>query len=255
MTIIYFFTAIIATTLGSLAGLGGGVIIKPVLDTLNHFDLSSVSILSSCTVFAMALISTFKQMKNGFQVQKQMIILSIGSILGGILGKHFFDLFLKLFTDEQIGKGIQALILSVLLIITLLKNKLPKYKISNFYFIFFLGLFLGGTASFLGIGGGPVNVAILVIFMSLPTKIAAINSVFIILLSQFSKLSLLILESKLQAVDMKILLFMVIGGILGGILGAKLNKILSEEMIEKIFSISVFGIIALNVFNAIKAFA
>lgn len=158
MFFIYFITAICATTLGSLAGLGGGVIIKPILDALGDYNLSTVGVLSSITVFSMAFIATIKQFKSGFKINLSIVTLAIGSILGGGIGKKAFDIFLTLFDNESYGKGIQAIILTILLVLVLQKNSLPKYKIINISVVFLVGLLLGGIASFLGIGGGPINV-------------------------------------------------------------------------------------------------
>ncbi|WP_062320313.1 hypothetical protein [Halolactibacillus sp. JCM 19043] len=65
MAVLYFLVALVATLLGSLAGLGGGVIIKPILDLLGDFDLATISILSSVTVLSMAVVSMFKFKNSG----------------------------------------------------------------------------------------------------------------------------------------------------------------------------------------------
>ena len=62
MEIIYFLVAILATTIGATAGLGGGVVIKPVLDSINTFTLPTVNLLSSATIFIMAVVSIIKQL-------------------------------------------------------------------------------------------------------------------------------------------------------------------------------------------------
>ena len=253
MFFIYFMTAICATTLGSLAGLGGGVIIKPVLDTLNNYDLPTVGVLSSVTVFSMALVATTKQFKNGFKIDLNTVILAIGSIVGGGIGQIFFDVFLTIFKNENVGKAIQAFILILLLVLVLFKNHLPKYRIKNVLIVFLVGIFLGAIASFLGIGGGPINVAILIMLFSFPTKNAATSSVFIILLSQFSKIFFISIDGGFSSYNLTMLPFMVTGGVLGGIFGAKLNHTLSNEYIDKIFNISIICIIFLNIFNIYEA--
>ncbi|MBC2850611.1 sulfite exporter TauE/SafE family protein [Cetobacterium sp. 8H] len=250
----YFLIATFATILGSLAGLGGGVIIKPILDTLGHYDLSTVGVLSSITVFSMALVSTFKQIKSGFKIEINMVLLSLGSILGGGIGETIFDFFLTLFVDQSTAKGIQALIIALLLLVVLFKNKLPKYHIQNNLIIFMVGIVLGAIAAFLGIGGGPINVAVLIMFFSFSTKNAAISSIFIILLSQLSKILLIMLTTGFSSYNLNMLPFMVIGGISGGFIGASLNKKLKNKQIEKIFNISVISIILLNIYNVYISF-
>lgn len=61
--LIYFIIGLIATLIGSLAGLGGGIIIKPMLDLLGHFDVATITILSAATVFAMSIVSLTNYIK------------------------------------------------------------------------------------------------------------------------------------------------------------------------------------------------
>ena len=73
--ILYFCIGLFATTFGSLVGLGGGVVIKSILDAIGTYDLTTIGILSSFTVFSMAVVSTGRQIKKGFKVEKNMLIL------------------------------------------------------------------------------------------------------------------------------------------------------------------------------------
>ncbi len=248
--LIYFLVAFGATTFGALAGLGGGVIIKPLLDTLGHYDLSTIGLLSSITVFSMAIVSIYKQSKNGFKANKNLILLALGSILGGGIGKSIFAFTLNFFPREDTLSGIQAILLGILLIIVFFKKHLPHFHVKNPILITFIGLILGTIASFLGIGGGPINVAVLVMFMALDIKDAAVNSIFIILLSQFSKLSLVLIGEGFAAYNLKMLYVMIPGGILGGLLGSKLNKVVNSETLHTVFNLAVLLIIFINFYNA-----
>ena len=62
--IIYFIITLFATTICSLTGMGGGVIIKPIMDVIGNFDVHSIGIIASITVFSMAFVSIFKQINN-----------------------------------------------------------------------------------------------------------------------------------------------------------------------------------------------
>ncbi len=42
MVLIYFLVALLSTICGSMAGLGGGVIIKPVLDFLGDYNIETI---------------------------------------------------------------------------------------------------------------------------------------------------------------------------------------------------------------------
>ena len=72
--ILYFLIAIGATTVGSLTGMGGGVIIKPLMDVLHHFDVETIGVLSSITVFSMSIVSIGKQILAKTQIPFQIAI-------------------------------------------------------------------------------------------------------------------------------------------------------------------------------------
>ena len=63
MRFLYIIIAFVATLVGSLTGLGGGVIIKPVMDMVSDFPVETIGIISSITVFSMSLVSVYKHWK------------------------------------------------------------------------------------------------------------------------------------------------------------------------------------------------
>jgi uncharacterized membrane protein YfcA len=251
--LIYFIIALVATILGTMTGLGAGVIIKPLLDTFAHFDLATTGLLSSFAVFFMAIVSTIKQLKVGFKFEKRLYVISVGAINGGVLGNLLFNRFLVI-VPENSAKGVQAFILAILLIMVVFRSKLPHFHIKNLVATFFIGITLGSIAAFLGIGGGPFNVSILIMFFAMDIKKAAVNSVFIILLSQFSKLASILISSGFSQYNLEMLWFMVPASIIGGFIGTKLNHQLSSELIHKIFLVLVILMITLNIYNGIICF-
>ena len=91
---IYSVVIFLSTLLGAFVGLGGGVIIKPMLDALHMHTLSEISFFSSCAVFAMSVTSTAKYLKKGVSFEKRILLpLSAGAVrgltarrLGGVFG-------------------------------------------------------------------------------------------------------------------------------------------------------------------------
>ena len=53
--ILYLIVALLATLLGSAAGMGGGVIIKPMMDLLGDYNVIEISVFASITVLCMAV--------------------------------------------------------------------------------------------------------------------------------------------------------------------------------------------------------
>lgn len=251
MGIVYFLIAIIATTIGAGAGIGGGVIIKPALDALGGYNIEVIGNLSSITILSMAIVSTVKCFFKGIKFDKRLIALTIGAIVGGFLGKELFY-FIKSLLDESLIATIQAAMMIALLFIALFKNKLPKFHINNVFAVIFIGLVLGTLSAFLGIGGGPINVAVLCMFFAMDIKKAATGSIFIILCSQFTKLATITLTTGFGAFDYSMLFFMIPGGILGGFIGSWVNTKFEKKHIEKLFVVVVVSMILLNVYNIIS---
>lgn len=61
---IIFLLCLGASVLGSICGIGGGVILKPALDLLGVMSVSTISFLSGLTVMAMSAISAVRQRKS-----------------------------------------------------------------------------------------------------------------------------------------------------------------------------------------------
>ena len=59
---LYFILSLVTSTLGSLIGIGGGVILRPSLKLLGE-SAKSAAALSTFTVFIMAVISVYKYNK------------------------------------------------------------------------------------------------------------------------------------------------------------------------------------------------
>lgn len=258
MILSYFFIALVATILGSAAGLGGGVIIKPILDFLGDFNVVVIGIMSTFTVFSMAIISVIRQIKYKAKIEfKKTSLIGIGAIIGGVLGDKIMSLVLSI-SNETIVKLSQSLTLTILLIFIYIymnnKERYKSYNVNNFIGCISIGLLLGTLSSFLSIGGGPINVCILTIFFSMDTKEATVNSIITILFSQGSKIVNILKAGTIASVNFKILIFMIIGGIVGGLVGSKLNKQLKSEYILKIFNFVLLGLILLNSYNVISIF-
>lgn len=257
ITIIYAIIILCATLLGAFVGLGGGVIIKPLLDLIGKDSIAVVNFISSVAVFSMSISSTIKHIKAKTKIDFKLIIaLSAGAVIGGYLGSALFNYLLGILDNEML-KGLQGIILGTLLLASVIyvniKNA-KSFKVKNPVGIAFVGLGLGFLSSFLGVGGGPINVAFLVLFFSMTIKESAVYSVGVIFFSQLSKLSSMAISSSIPAVSPITLIVAVACAVLGGIIGARLNKKGNEKVIRVIFTIVVATLSAVNFYNAIINF-
>lgn len=253
MALVYFFVALLATLLGAMTGLGGGVIIKPALDALGPYGADTVSVLSAATVFSMSVVSLLRQIRMGFRVERHMCLIAAGSVLGGWLGKLAFGLAAGA-VQSDVLMIVQSAMLGGVLCLVLCRDRLrPLRPLQNPALFLAAGAGLGMLAVFLGIGGGPINVAALCLLLGLSSRDAAVVSVLIIFFSQGSKLVLTGLDPGFGAYELSMLRFMIPAAVLGGFLGAGLNRRLSAGAVERVFRIAMWGVIALTAYNLVCA--
>ena len=103
-----------------------------------------------------------------------------------------------------------------------------------------------------GIGGGPLNIAVLYFFLSMSAKDAAISFIFIILFSQVTSLSSTVITGSIPEFAHMHLVLMCIGGIGGALLGSRLSKEMDDNKIEKFFMIVLFILSFINIINIVE---
>ena len=260
MDILFFIVAFLSSIVGAICGIGGGVVIKPVLDMLQMGAPATINFLSGCTVLSMSLYSVSKSLRAGDSKVEMSTgtPLAIGAALGGVVGKEMFSAVKNFFNGSPMVGGVQAIALGIITLGTLLytvnKAKIRTHKTSNKAVCVVIGLLLGIMSSFLGIGGGPINLVVLGFCFSMDTKTAAANSLYIILFSQMASL-IATLISGLPEFRSLALILMVAGGIGGGIVGRSLNKKMDNRAVDKLFIGLMVLIVGICVYNAVRAFA
>lgn len=255
---LFFLVCFGASIIGAICGIGGGVVIKPVLDSFGILDVSAISFLSGCTVLSMTTYSVLKRKLSGNShvTMKTGFPLAIGAALGGLLGKWLFTYVKSLSSEPNRVGAVQAFCLLIVtigtLIYTILKGKIKTHRIESALVCVMIGIALGVMSSFLGIGGGPINLVVLFYFFSMSTKLAAENSLYIIFFSQIASLLSSIVKGNVPEFSIGILLLMVVGGILGGICGGVINKNIEEKTVDKLFVALMVVMIIINIYDIFK---
>ncbi len=255
--VIYFLLALFATTVGSLTGMGGGVIIKPLMDVLGDYDVQTIGIVSSITVFSMALVSVAKQIKAKTEIPfKTAIPLGVGSVMGGFFGEKLLKFIVDFLGANSVVTVVQNCMLAILILCVFLymrnKNKINGKHFDGIFISLAVGIFLGLCSSFLGIGGGPINVALIIFLFSVNTKTATVCSLITILFAQISKITTVALTTGFSEFDLSVAPVMVAGAILGGFIGAGFNKKCKEETVEKAFNGVQLLVLGITIFNIIR---
>lgn len=261
MYLLFVLVSFGASIVGAICGIGGGVIIKPTLDAFGVLSVATISFLSGCTVLSMSCYSVIKSKMAGDSSvdMKTGTPLAIGAAVGGIVGKMMFQYLSNMFADKDMVGAVQAGCLMIItlgtLIYTINKSKIKTHNLTNVAVCLIIGLVLGILSSFLGIGGGPINLVVLFYFFSMDTKTAAANSLYIILFSQITSLANTLLTHTVPEFDIVLLVLMVVAGIGGGMAGRSINKKIDSDTVDKLFIGLMIVLILINIYNIYRFMA
>ena len=258
MAAVFFLVCFFASVVGAICGMGGGVIIKPVLDFFRLGEVATINFLSACTVFSMSLYSVCHNVLSGRDGidARTGTPLALGAIVGGMCGGGLFAWVVRLMGGQDRAGAVQAGCLFLLTLFTFLytiwKDKIHTHKVTALPAVLAIGLGLGLSSSFLGIGGGPINLVVLFYFFSMDIKTAATNSLYVILLSQFANLAGTFATGAAPPFRTEALVSAVVGGVCGGIVGRGLHRHIDQRATQRLFLCAmalIMGICVYNVFN------
>ena len=224
----------VAGILGSMIGLGGGIIVVPVL-TFFGFSPTLAASNSLFAAFSNAVGSTIsysRQKRIDYSIGLKLGLLSIpGTVLGAYL-------------SSDVAPGIFKILFGLVLVssaVYIFLRKKIETKEKNLtkqmiVFVISASFFAGIISSFFGIGGGTVFVPLMVVGIGMTMKKAAPTSQFILL---FASLSGIITHSILGHPDFLQAGLLAAGAFFGGILGARLSLDIKERSLQILVSVII----------------
>ncbi len=239
-----FFISLFAGIIGSMVGIGGGVVIAPFLSYFNYLP-SQISSTSLISVLSTSLSSSFIYYGKKLISNRIGLILSISSIPGtyfGVMISKLFSLseFKIYFAFILIGTSLYLVFKTRLKINQLLNStsntNTNKSNLSHlkYFFLVVSSFFAGVLSSSFGIGGGIIFVPSLIILLGFNMNKAAATSQFALLFTSFSGLIIYIYYGY---PDYSMGFILSIGSLLGGLIGSKISPKISSNILQKIFSI------------------
>lgn len=231
-----------AGILGSMIGLGGGIIVVPVL-TFFGFPPTLAASNSLFAAFSNAVASTVsysRQKRIDYSLGLKLGLLCIpGTVLGAYVSSDVTPAIFKILF------GI-VLVSAAFYIFLRKKIETKEKNLTKFTIIFVIAasFFAGIISSFFGIGGGIIFVPLMVVGIGMTMKKAAPTSQFILL---FASLSGIITHSILGHPDFIQAGLLAAGAFVGGIIGARLSLDVKERSLQILVS-------AIIIIAAIKLF-
>ncbi len=231
-----------AGIVGSIIGLGGGIIVVPTLTFLGIPPaLASSSSLFAAFSNAVASTTSYaKQRRIDYKTGFRLGLMSLpGTVLGALLTAEVTPSIFKILF------GI-VLVVSCLYLFMKLSIRQKETSVSKIVIILSaaISFFAGILSSLFGIGGGIIFVPLMIIGLGLMVKNATATSQLILL---FSSASGLATHSLLGHADYNYALFLSVGAFFGGLVGARLSIEIKENSIRIMIS-------AAMVATAIKMF-
>lgn len=271
MAAAYALIIALATLVGAVCGMGGGVIIKPLLDAVSGLSSFQIGVVSGVCVLAMSVSSLIRHLFARTEFRPGLTLcLALGSAAGGVFGDLLYDLACGAVegiwgeSGDLIVQIVQNALLALLIALVLaymlaLRPRGVCLHMKSPLFSVCLGAALGLLSSFLGIGGGPVNVCAFCLFYGMDAREAAPASLITILFSQLSKFAAMFLSGSFygQAVFGSALspwLLAVLAAVAAacGIAGAALNRRLSGRAVNAVYCAALAAVLLLCVYNIVS---
>jgi uncharacterized membrane protein YfcA len=269
-TIIILAGAYFAGLLGSLTGLGGGVVIIPLLTLLLGVDIHYAIGASLVSVIATSSGSAAAYVKEGITNIRLGMFLEIATTIGALAGAMLaiyiptqyiavlFGLILIFSALMSLRKKAEQVVLQPSYLAEKLKLKgsypdgkgnMVNYGVTRVGGGFFMMLFAGIISGLLGIGSGALKVIAMDTIMKIPFKVSTTTSNFMIGVTAAASA---VVYLQRGYIDPGISMPVVIGVLLGAMTGSKiLVHTKSSGWLRWVFAIVVTFLASQMIYNGI----
>jgi uncharacterized membrane protein YfcA len=214
------FIGLIGGFFSGLLGLGGGVIMLPLLSVVGRVPLKLATGTTLVQVIIAAVAGMLFHYRGGMVDLKAGLILGMAGIAGGFVGS-LLSVPLSIRFLESIFLFVVALAIILLFIPLELEDK--NYRKGNFNKAFgiAIGFGVGVLAGLLGVGGGFIIIPLMTYFLKIPLRVTIGTSLLTILISSFGTLGA---KFKIGHVNLLITLLVISGSVIGAFLGAFVSR-------------------------------
>ncbi len=227
-------------TISGFFGVGGGMILIPLLITIG-FNIKAAIAMSVVQMVFSSVYGSFMNYKKGNLVINEGIWVGIGGILGAIIGSFFTEIL-----SERTLEYIFLALVSFALIKVATSKKLENQEEKPLkpLILFIIGFFIGIIAMMLGVGGSIMLTPILVGFFHFSTKKAATAGLFFVVFSSITGLIYKLINHSFDKLDLNIeyALSVAIASVIGVIIGIKLKDIVKDGH-HKLFMLIMYAVI------------
>jgi uncharacterized membrane protein YfcA len=267
-TLLLFTGALAAGLLGALSGLGGGVVIVPLLTLVFHVDIHYAIGASLIAVIATSSGAASAFVKEGYSNIRIAMFLEMATTIGAIAGA-----FVAVYMSPSTIAIIFGCVLVYSAITARSEPKFPdnfkkslfaerlkmnshfpsisgpqKYDVYNIFGGFSLMTVAGMLSGLLGIGSGVIKVVAMDKIMKIPFKVSTATSNFMIGVTAAASAGIYLHRGYIDpAISMSVML----GALAGAVIGARYMVRFRVKMLRNIFSIIIFVLAIEMIYNGI----
>ncbi len=249
------------SSLASLVGLGGGVFYVPALTFLGY-SFNEASTLSLLLIVVTSFSASFRFGRSGLIDWKMALVMEfftgLGAFLGGFISVNLNETFLKILFSAVM------IVIAIFMITKKVKNKGEKRSVKTGFgywvrhfngMTYSIPMFLmigvtfvaGFVSSLLGISGGAMKVAAMILLFGIPSKIAIATSALMVGFTGATGLAGHLVHT---GIDWKTALVLIVAVFVGGKIGSKISMGFSEETVNKVASY-IYIVLSLLMFSQI----
>jgi uncharacterized membrane protein YfcA len=258
-----------AGILGALTGLGGGIIIIPVLVLLFHVNIHYAMGASLISVIATSSGTAAAYMREGYTNLRIGMFLEIAAVVGAVIGALLITVVSKTFLTVMLSA---VLFLSAYLTISRREDRetfqsshpwaealqlngtypsvnqaMKPYHVQNVPITLFIMGVAGAMSGLLGIGSGTINVLTMDQILKLPYKVATTTSNFMIGITAAVSAGIYFTHGYIVP---SIAFPVLIGVIIGSFFGAKILARVNNRILRIVFSVAICVIGLQMLYNA-----
>lgn len=251
MQISLFLCALLFSTIGTIAGFGGGIFLVPIMIVGFHTPVEIAIGVTALSLFPSSLLSSILNTRNRKIDFRLLIALEIPTVVGAFVGAQLTNLIptrpleycfvaFLFFLSWKVMRPTSATN-PLARIVAALNNRKPfvvnsEYRVSLWSASFF-GTLAGTVAGLFGIGGGILKTPMMINVFKVPVRVATATGLGMIVITSLISGAT---HYQLGHVSMDLLLSCAGGLLAGSIVGNFLNVKIAETTIRKIISLSVF---------------
>jgi uncharacterized membrane protein YfcA len=268
LALIAFLASIAAGGFGSLVGIGGGLIIVPVLSIALGYDVKVAIAASLFGVIATSLSASPRYIRSGIADRRLGLLLLVAATLGGLTGG---------LTAGQLDGRILALLFGLLLAGVALhmlqqirepsvpppidddlggygfvssyveptSGELVTYQARRIAPGAAVSFVAGNISGLLGVGGGVINVPTMNVLMHIPIRVATTTSTYMLAATATASAVVYLASGQL---DPLLAAPVALGVIIGARIGARVSMRVSQDTLRLAF-VAIAAIFAVGMFG------